>query len=282
MNENRVEKITDINWYKKKAIEVRRDILLILEQAGSGHTGGSLSIVEILLALYFYKMRHNPEDPEWRDRDRFVLSKGHGCPALYTILSHLNYFPQEELLTLRKLGSRLQGHPHRGLPGIEISSGSLGQGLSVANGMALAANLDKRDYRIYCLIGDGECDEGQIWEAAMTSAHYKLDNVCVLLDRNGYQIDGNTHDIKNLEPLDKKWESFGWCVITVDGHDVEQLMKALDKAGTVKNKPTILIAHTIKGKGISFMENDNKWHGVVPSQTELERALKELEINRCH
>jgi transketolase len=267
----------NIKELQKKAIQIRRDTLKMLTLAGSGHTGGSLSEVEILLALYYYKLRHNPKDPEWPKRDRFILSKGHGCPTLYAVLADCGYFPKEELWTLRKIGSRLQGHPQLGLPGLEASTGSLGQGLSIANGMALAARLDNLDIRIYCLMGDGEINEGQIWEAALTAAHYKLDNVCGLIDVNKLQIDGFTGDIKNLEPLADKWRSFNWHVLEVDGHNLKELMSALDKAESLKSKPTVIIAHTIKGKGISFMENKVEWHGVAPKKEELERALKELE-----
>lgn len=262
---------------KIKAVEIRKDILKMLTEAGSGHTGGSLSIVEILLSLYYYKLRHNPEEPDWPQRDRFILSKGHACPALYAVLADRGYFPKEELRTLRKFGSRLQGHPQRGLPGIEISSGSLGQGLSIANGMALGARLDNLPIRVYCLMGDGETNEGQIWEAAMTAAHYKLDNLCGIVDFNRLQIDGFCCDVKNMEPINKKWQSFGWNVIDVDGHDLKALMDALDKAQNVKRKPTVLICHTTKGKGVSFIENKIEWHGIAPKKEELERAIKELD-----
>lgn len=262
---------------KIKAIEIRKDILKMLTEAGSGHTGGSLSIVEILLSLYYYKLRHNPKEPDWPQRDRFILSKGHACPALYAVLADRGYFPKEELRTLRKFGGRLQGHPQRGLPGIEISSGSLGQGLSIANGMALGARLDNLPIRVYCLMGDGETNEGQIWEAAMTAAHYKLDNLCGIVDFNRLQIDGFCCDVKNMEPINKKWQSFGWNVIDVDGHDLKALMDALDKAQNVKRKPTVLICHTTKGKGVSFIENKIEWHGIAPKKEELERAIKELD-----
>jgi len=262
---------------KKKAIEVRKDILTMLAEAGSGHTGGSLSIVEILLSLYYYKFKHNPKEPDWPGRDRFILSKGHGCPALYAVLAECGYFPKEELLTLRQYGSRLQGHPQKGLPGLEMSSGSLGQGLSIANGIALGAKLDNLGIRVYCLMGDGETNEGQIWEAAMTASHYKLDNLCGIIDFNRLQIDGLCCDVKNMEPLNKKWESFGWNVIDVDGHDLGALMGALDAAGQVKGKPTVIISCTTKGKGISFIENKVEWHGIAPKKDELDRAVKELD-----
>ncbi len=267
----------DIKGLKRKAVDIRKDILKMLCQAGSGHTGGSLSAVEILISLYYYKLRYDPKTPDWPQRDRFILSKGHACPVLYAVLADCGYFPKEELGTLRKFGSRLQGHPHRGLPGIEISSGSLGQGLSISNGMALSARAMKLSSRIYCLMGDGELNEGQVWEAAMTAAHYRLDNVCAIIDFNKLQIDGFCCDVKNTTPLNKKWESFGWNVITVDGHDIEALMKVLDEAGSVKDKPSVLICCTVKGKGVSFIENKAEWHGIAPKKDELERAIKELD-----
>ena len=266
-----------IKELQKKAIQIRRDILTMLTNAGSGHTGGSLSEVEILLALYYHTLNHNPKEPLWPKRDRFILSKGHGCPALYAVLADCGYFPREELWSLRKLGSRLQGHPQLGLPGLEASTGSLGQGLSIANGMALASRLDNLELRVYCLMGDGEINEGQIWEAAMTAAHYKLDNVCGIIDANKLQIDGFTCDIKNLEPLADKWRSFNWQVLEVDGHNLKEIMHAFDKAKKVKRKPTIIIAHTVKGKGISFIENKVEWHGIAPHKEQLEQALKELD-----
>lgn len=262
---------------QKKAIEIRKDILKMLTLAGSGHTGGSLSIVEILLALYYYKLRNDPKNPRWIERDRFLLSKGHGCPALYAVLASKGYFPKDELWGLRKLGSRLQGHPQVGLPGIEISSGSLGQGLSIANGMALASRLDRLSIRIYCLLGDGETNEGQVWEAAMTASHYKLDNVCAIVDFNKLQIDGFCCDIKDMAPYANKWQDFGWHAIEVDGHDLEQLMDAFDKADGIKGKPTVIIAHTVKGKGVSFIENKVEWHGIAPKKEEYERAVRELD-----
>jgi transketolase len=265
---------------RKIAKEIRIEILKMLTCAGSGHTGGSLSIVEILVGLYFYKFRCDPEKPLCNTRDIFVLSKGHGCPALYAVLAHMNFFGKEELCTLRKIGTRLQGHPQRGLPGIEISSGSLGQGLSIANGFALGARLNKEPKRVYCLMGDGELDEGQVWEAALTSAHYKLDNVCAIVDYNKFQIDGRVEEVKGLEPLNKKWESFGWKVFEIDGHNIKEIMEAYDAAEKIKTKPCIILAHTVKGKGVSFFENQNKYHGIAPKKEELERAIKELETER--
>lgn len=267
----------DILDLKRKAVEIRKDILKMLTMAGSGHTGGSLSIVEILVALYYYKMRHNPDDPNWADRDRLLLSKGHACPALYAVLANLGYFSKDKLWTLRKLGSQLQGHPQRGLAGIEISSGSLGQGLSIANGIALAARLDKRNFRVYCLMGDGETNEGQVWEAAMTAAHYKLDNVCGIIDFNKLQIDGFCCEVKDMAPFIHKWIDFGWNTIETDGHSIEDIMNALDEAEKFKGKPTVIIAHTVKGKGVSFVENKVEWHGIAPKKEEYEKALKELD-----
>jgi transketolase len=267
----------DIEHLKNKARQIRKYILLMLERAGSGHTGGSLSLVEILVALYYYKLKHNPKDPQWQERDRVILSKGHGCPALYAVLADCGYFPKEELWTLRQFGSRLQGHPEKGLEGIEASTGSLGQGLSIANGMALATKLDGRENHIYCILGDGELDEGQIWESAMTAAHYKLDNLTTIVDYNEFQIDGPIHEIKELSPLADKWTSFRWKVFEADGHNFDSLISALDKATEVKKFPSVILAHTIKGKGVSFIENDNRWHGVAPKREDLEKALKELE-----
>ena len=269
----------DIKKLEKIAREIRVEILKMLTCAGSGHTGGSLSMVDLLVGLYFYKFRCDPEKPLCDTRDIFILSKGHGCPALYAVLAHMNFFKKEELCTLRKLGTRLQGHPQRGLPGVEVSSGSLGQGLSIANGCALGARLNKDKKKVYCLMGDGELDEGQIWEAALTSAHYKLDSVCGIVDNNGFQIDGRTEEVKALEPLKEKWKAFNWEVIEIDGHNLKEITAAYDKAETIKGKPTIILAHTVKGKGVSFLENQNKYHGVAPTKVELEQAIKELEVN---
>ncbi|MBL7068900.1 MAG: transketolase [Candidatus Omnitrophica bacterium] len=272
-----MKKRPDIKELKKKAIAIRKDILTMLERAGSGHTGGSLSEVEILVALYYYKLKFDAKNPEWERRDRFVLSKGHGCPALYAVLADVGFFPKKELMTLRQLGSRLQGHPQLGLPGLEISSGSLGQGLSIANGMALGLRLNNNGCRVYCLIGDGETNEGQIWEGAMTASHYNLDNICVIMDRNHFQIDGLCCDVKEMAQLKSRWEAFGWHSIEVDGHDVERLMEALDEAEKIKRRPAIIIADTVKGKGISFIEHNNKFHGVAPKKEELKQALRELD-----
>jgi transketolase len=279
--------VEDIEAVAKRT---RRHIITMLAAAGSGHPGGSLSAVEILSALYFRILRHNPAEPLWPDRDRFILSKGHAVPALYAVLAECGYFPEEELMTLRKLGSRLQGHafayfppgteglctPIQSPPGIEMCAGSLGQGLSYSIGQALAARLDGRGYRVHCLMGDGELDEGQVWEAAMAAAHYALDNLVAIIDRNRIQNDGFVDDIMRTDPLPAKWQSFGWHVIEVDGHNVSQLIDAFEAARTVKGKPTVIIAHTIKGKGVSFMENTATWHGRAPTPEEAERALAEL------
>ena len=275
MTEEQQERIRTL---KVKAKEIRKSILTMLNRAGSGHTGGSLSTVEMLLSLYFYKMRHRPENPEWEDRDRFVLSKGHGAPALYAVLASCGYFSVEELNSLRKMGSMLHGHPFSlSTPGVEISTGSLGQGLSIANGMALAARLNGKTGRVYVIMGDGETQEGQIWEAAMTAAHYRIDNICALLDNNGLQIDGCVDEIMGIEPIGDKWRAFGWHVIEIDGHDFAQIIQALDEAETIREKPTLIWAHTVKGKGVSFMENQVKYHGIAPTQEELGLALKEIE-----
>ncbi|MFW3146481.1 MAG: transketolase [Thermoplasmatota archaeon] len=267
---------------KYLAQEARRWIVRMTHEAGSGHPGGSLSSVEILTSLYFRVMRHDPENPLWEDRDRFVLSKGHGAPVLYTMLAMSGYFDKEELLTLRKLGSRLQGHPSMNkTPGIDMSTGSLGQGLSIAIGMALGGRLDRRDYRVFCLLGDGEIQEGQVWEAAMAATHYKVDNLCAVLDRNQLQIDGPTEKIMSIEPVFPKFKAFGWHVIEVNGHDFKELLRAFREAETYKGKPTIIIANTIKGKGVSFMEGSLKFHGKSPTKEELEQALSELGGDAC-
>ena len=270
------QKITDIKSLEEKARRFRKEILEMIAEAGSGHPGGSLSAVEILISLYYYKMNHRPENPKWPVRDRFIMSKGHASPVVYVTLANCGYFPKEELMTFRKLGSRLQGHVHIGVPGVELSTGSLGQGLSVANGIALGAKIRKVDFRIYCLLGDGEIQEGQVWEAAMTASQHKLDNICAILDCNRVQENAPVAEIKNEEPLSDKWLSFGWHVIEADGHDFNRLISALDEFDTIKGKPTLILAHTIKGKGVSFMEGQAKWHGKAPKKEELEIALKEL------
>jgi len=270
-------KITDIDVLKKSAIQFRREILEVLTLAGSGHPGGSLSAVEILIALYFYKMNHRPASPHWADRDRLIISKGHVTPVVYVTLANCGYFPKEELKTFRKLGTRLQGHVHTKVPGVEFNTGSLGHGLSVANGLALGAKMLKKDFKTYCLLGDGEIQEGSVWEAAMTAAHYHLNNLCAIIDYNKVQENGPVNEIKNIEPLKDKWVSFGWHVIVVDGHNFKELMAALDEFDTIPAKPTVIIANTIKGKGISFMEGQAKWHGKAPNKEQLQQALAELD-----
>ena len=260
------------------AKQLRRHIVTMIGKAGSGHPGGSLSAVEILTTIYFKILRHNPQDPQWQDRDRFILSKGHAAPALYATLAESGYFPVEELATLRQLDSRLQGHTDRTkTPGVEMSAGSLGQGLSFGIGTALAARLDSRDYRVYVLLGDGECNEGQVWEAATAAAHYKLDTLVAIIDRNQQQIDGWTYDVMNTEPFDKKWQAFDWHTIITDGHDIHQLIEAFNQAQQVKGQPTAIIARTTKGKGVSFMENNLDFHGKAPTPEQVATALKELE-----
>ncbi|MCD6461711.1 MAG: transketolase, partial [Thermoplasmata archaeon] len=256
----------------------RQHIVRMIYKAGSGHPGGSLSAIDILTALYFHAMKHDPGNPRWEERDRFVLSKGHAAPALYAVLAESGYFPVEELDTLRRLGSRLQGHPdmHK-TPGVEVSTGSLGQGLSVAIGMALAAKLDRRLYRIYCLVGDGELQEGAVWEAFMSGAHYRLDNLTVFVDRNQLQIDGPTERVMGIEPLEAKLKAFGWHVIQIHGHDFREILAAIDEAKWFVGKPTAVIAHTIKGKGVSFMEGAVGFHGKAPNKSEYELAMRELK-----
>lgn len=269
-----------INELKHQANESRKLILKMLYQAGNGHPGGSLSAIDIITALFFHEMNVDPKEPLKAQRDRFVLSKGHGVPALYATLAYRGYFKPEDTLTLRQLGSPFQGHPDRvRLPIVEASTGSLGQGISVAQGLAMAAKLDQSDARIYCLLGDGETQEGQVWECLMSAGNYKLNNFCVFLDSNKYQIDGKTSDVMDLEPLTDKIKSFKWNVIKIDGHEMDQILDALKKARQETTKPTMIVADTIKGKGVSFMESVNKWHGVSPTKEELELALKELEVN---
>ncbi len=269
---------TDIASLTEKARILRIEILKMLTEAGSGHTGGSLSAADIVTALYFSKMRHDPEDPKWSERDRFILSKGHAAPVLYAALALSGYFEKTLLKTLRKLGSPLQGHPcSKILPGVEISTGSLGQGLSIANGIALGLRMDGLNSRVYCLLGDGETQEGQVWEAAMTAAHYKLDNLCAFIDNNGLQIDGHCCDVMYIEPIVDKWAAFGWHVIDINGHDMGAILGALNEAETVKGKPTMIVARTVKGKGVSLFEGKVEYHGLAPTHEELEIALKELK-----
>ncbi|MBZ2176029.1 transketolase [Schnuerera sp. xch1] len=265
---------------KTIANRLRINIINMLEESKSGHPGGSLSICEILTALYFKEMNVDSNDPHWDERDRFVLSKGHAAPVLYAVLAEKGYFPKEELMKLRKIGAMLQGHPDmKGTPGIDMTTGSLGQGLATANGMALAGKIDNKNYRVYALIGDGESQEGIIWEAAMLASHYELDNLIVFMDHNGLQIDGFNKDVMNIEPIDKKFKAFGWHVININGHSFEEIFNAIEEAKNTKKKPTMIIAKTFKGKGVSFMENQAGWHGKAPSQEESKRAIGELGGN---
>ena len=260
-----------------KCNDMRMNILEMIYNAGSGHPGGSFSSVEMLTVLYNKIMKHDPSNSKWEERDRFVLSKGHVCPALYAVLADCGYFDKSELNKLRKFGSVLQGHPYmHKTNGLDVSSGSLGQGLSVSVGMALGARIDAADYRVYCLMGDGETQEGQVWEAAMAAGHYKLDNLCGIVDFNKLQIDGSVEKVMNINPYKDKWLAFNWNVIEVDGHDVIAVEKAYKDASEYKGKPTMIIAHTAKGKGVSFMENVAGWHGVAPNKEQYEAAMKEL------
>ncbi|MCC6346760.1 MAG: transketolase [Nitrospirales bacterium] len=270
----------DISSLKEQARRVRIEILKMLTASGSGHTGGSLSAADLVTALYFYKMKHRPREPRWSERDRFILSKGHAAPVLYAALALTGYFDRSLLKDLRKVGCPLQGHPSsKLLPGVEVSTGSLGQGLSIANGIALGLRLDRSPARVYCLLGDGEIQEGQVWEAAMSAGHYCIDNLCALVDLNGLQIDGRCEDIMKVEPVADKWRAFNWNVLPLDGHSMEEITDALDQAEKIKGKPTVLLAKTIKSKGVSFFENKAEYHGITPTHEELERALKELGEN---
>jgi transketolase len=264
---------------REMATTLRHHIVRMLARAGSGHPGGSLSAVEFVTALYFGGfLRYDAMRPDWPDRDRFILSKGHGVPVLYAALAEAGFFPVEELATLRAIDSRLQGHPVYGTaPGIEASTGSLGQGLSIGLGIALAARLDRKDYRVYVLLGDGECQEGQVWEAAMAAGHHRPDNLVAMVDYNKFQLDGAVEDIMGVEPFGAKWEAMGWAVREIDGHDLEAVVAALEWATSVAG-PACIIGHTVKGKGVSFMENENRYHGVAPSEEELTRALEELGV----
>ena len=259
------------------ANQLRIDMIEALAAAGSGHPGGSLSATEIITVLYFDKMHIDPHNPADPDRDRFVLSKGHAAPALYAALAERGFFPREELLRLRKLDSHLQGHPNLGdTPGVDMSTGSLGQGLSVANGMALAGRLDHKDYWVYCIMGDGEIEEGQVWEAAMSAGHYGLDHVIAFVDHNGLQIDGSNDQVMTVMPIVDKFEAFGWDAVSIDGHDMDAIAAAIERAKTVKGKPSVIVCETVKGKGVSYMENQVGWHGVAPNAEQAERALAEL------
>lgn len=262
---------------KSISTEIRKDIVKMLTESASGHPGGSLSATDIMTVLFFKEMNLDPNNEKDPNRDRFVLSKGHAAPVLYSALARRGYFPVEELSTLRKFKSRLQGHPSiQYLPGIDMSTGSLGQGVSAAVGMALAGKIDKKDYRVYTLLGDGELEEGQVWEASMCAAHYKLNNLTAFIDFNGLQIDGDITKVMNPCPIDKKFEAFGWNVLVIDGHNYEEIIDAIEKAKECKDKPTAVVCKTIKGKGVSFMENQAEWHGIAPSREQCEAALKEL------
>ena len=273
------EKRLSIEELKEKANLIRGYVLLSTYCAGSGHPGGSLSIADIASALYFDKLNHKPSEPDWENRDKVIWSAGHKAPAFYATLGLSGYFNVEEVVSLRKIDSKFQGHADcLRLPGVEVSTGSLGQGLSVSIGCALAGKLDEKSYRVYCIMGDGEQQEGQIWEAAMFASHYKLDNLVGIVDKNKLQIDGAVKDVMNIEPLADKYKSFGWNVIEIDGHDLEQILEGFDKAKSVKGKPSVLIANTIKGKGVSFMENKVGWHGVAPDYGQMVQGLKELGV----
>lgn len=270
-------KITDINELEEKTKEVRKGIIEAVYSNKSGHPGGSLSIADILTVLYFNQMNIDEKNPKWEDRDRLVLSKGHCAPVLYSTLANRGFFDVEKLKTFRNLESNLQGHPDMNkVPGVDMTSGSLGQGLSAANGMAIAGKMDNKNYRVYCILGDGEIEEGQIWEAAMTANKYKLDNLCVIVDNNNLQIDGTIEEVMSSYPIDEKFKSFGFQVININGHNIQEIIDAFDVAKNVKGKPTCIIAKTIKGKGVSFMENKAEWHGKAPSEEEYKIAIEEL------
>ncbi|MDH7516946.1 MAG: transketolase [Candidatus Thermoplasmatota archaeon] len=268
-----------INKLNLMAVKIRKHIIEMLYRAKSGHPGGSLSAVDAIVALYFFHMRQNPKKPCDPDRDRFILSKGHAAPALYAVLAESGYFPVSELKRLREINCRLQGHPVCfDIPGVEASTGSLGHGLSFANGVALAGKLDKKDYHVYVMLGDGETDEGQVWEAAAVASHYRLDNLTAMIDRNFLQIDGNTEEVLRLESVRERWSAFGWYVVEVDGHDIKQILDALNETDAHKNQPSMIILNTVKGKGVSFMENNVDFHGVPPNEMEYHLAMKELDL----
>lgn len=268
-----------LQFLKEKTFEVRRNILEMVYRANSGHVGGSLSAADLVVALYYHLMKHNPKDPQWPERDRFILSKGHCTPVIYAVLADCGYFPKEDLKTFRRPGSHLQGHPYQPkTPGIEASTGTLGLGISTAMGMALAAKLKRESHWHYVLCGDGEIQEGQVWEAALFGNKYHLDNVIAFVDRNYLQTDGNSEEVMPLDPLAPKWEAFGWRTYEIDGNDLQQVVSAVEAAKRLKGKPTMIIARTIKGKGVPFMENEASWHGTPPNQEQFECALKELTL----
>ncbi len=274
-------KVTNIKQLKLTANAIRQDVLKMLLEAKSGHSAGSIGLADIFTALYFNILNHDPKKADWSERDRLLLSNGHVCPVMYAAMANAGYFPKEELLSLRKLGSRLQGHPHRGtVPGIESSSGPLGQGLSQAVGMALVAKREKKRWRTYCIVSDGEQDEGQIWEAVLLAAKFKLGNLTAIMDRNNIQIDGYTEDVMPLEPLAEKYRAFGWHVIEVDGHNIKKIIDACEESKAIYEKPTLIIAHTIPGKAVSFMEFVIDWHGKPPTKDQAAEAMKELELER--
>lgn len=267
----------NLEQLKSVAKTIRKDIITMLTESASGHPGGSLSAVEILTSLYFNEMKVDPRNPKASNRDRFVLSKGHAAPVLYSTLARKGYFNVEELMGLRKFGSILQGHPNMNdVPGVDMSTGSLGQGISAAVGMAMAGKLDNQEYRVYALLGDGELQEGQVWEASMAAAHYKLDNLTAFLDYNGLQIDGNVAEVMNPGPVADKFRAFGWNVIEIDGHDFNAILDAIEQAKNTKNQPTMVVCKTIKGKGVSFMENEASWHGTAPNKEQCDKALAEI------
>lgn len=275
MKDNKIENVKELKQIAKK---VRTGIIDAVYSSKSGHPGGSLSIADIITVLYFNEMNINPERPKDENRDRLVLSKGHCAPALYSALANRGFFDIDELKKLRNIESRLQGHPDmKKIPGVDMTTGSLGQGLSAANGMAIAGKLDNKNYRVYCILGDGEIEEGQIWEAAMASNKYSLDNLCVIVDNNNLQIDGTIEEVMSPYPIDEKLKSFGFQIINIDGHDIEEIIKAFEVARNIKGKPTCIIAKTVKGKGISFMENKIEWHGKAPNEEQYKQAIEELK-----
>jgi transketolase len=278
MTTNKTIKLESVDELEAMAKKIRRHIVEMIGRAGSGHPGGSLSATDIVTCLYFNILRYDPVNPKWPDRDRFILSKGHAAPVLYSALAEAGYIPLESLSTLRKINSILQGHADsHHTPGVELTAGSLGQGLSFSIGVALAGRLSSKTYRVYTLLGDGECDEGQVWEAAMAAAHFKVDNLTAIVDNNGLQIDGWNKDVMSLDPFTDKWKAFGWHVIEIDGHRIPQILEAFKEAQSVKGKPSVIIAHTIKGKGVSFMENQAGFHGKAPNAEQVKIALEELK-----